>query len=57
MNGAGYFTTMVRSFCLCEKPSIITVILFEFLAYWNEYIISMTMLTDRTALARRRWPA
>ena len=46
MDGAGYFTTMVRIILPMAKPSIITVILFEFLAYWNEYIISMTMLTD-----------
>ena len=27
------------------KPSIITIVLFNFLAFWNEYIISMTLLT------------
>jgi len=46
VDGAGYFTTMVRIILPMAKPSIITVILFQFLAYWNEYIISMTMLTD-----------
>ncbi len=46
VDGASYFTTMVRIILPMAKPSIITVILFEFLAYWNEYIISMTMLTD-----------
>ena len=46
VDGAGYFTTMVRIILPMAKPSIITVILFDFLAYWNEYIISMTMLTD-----------
>ena len=25
------------------KPSIITVILFNFLSFWNEYIIAMTL--------------
>ena len=29
------------------KPSIITVILFNFLSFWNEYIISMTLLTEK----------
>lgn len=48
VDGAGYFTTMIRIILPMAKPSIITVILFEFLAYWNEYIISMTMLTDPT---------
>ena len=46
VDGAGYFTTMVRIILPMAKPSIVTVILFEFLAYWNEYIISQTMLTD-----------
>ena len=46
VDGAGYFTTMVRIILPMAKPSVVTVILFEFLSYWNEYIISMTMLTD-----------
>ena len=28
------------------KPSIITVILFNFLSFWNEYIISMTLMSS-----------
>ncbi len=28
------------------RPSIITVILFNFLSFWNEYIIAITLLTD-----------
>lgn len=28
------------------QPSIITVILFNFLSFWNEYIIAMTLLSD-----------
>ena len=28
------------------KPSIITIVLFNFLGFWNEYIISMTLLVD-----------
>lgn len=46
VDGAGYFTTMVRIIMPMAKPSIVTVILFNFLSYWNEYIISMTLLTD-----------
>ncbi len=45
MDGAGYFRTMVQIIIPMAKPSIITVILFNFLSFWNEYIISMTMLT------------
>ncbi len=27
------------------RPSVITVILFNFLAFWNEYIIALTFMT------------
>lgn len=45
VDGAGYFRTMVQIIIPMAKPSIVTIILFNFLAFWNEYIISMTMLT------------
>ncbi len=45
VDGAGYFYTMVRVIIPMAKPSVVTVILFNFLAFWNEYIISMTLLT------------
>ena len=31
------------------RPAIITVILFNFLSFWNEYIIAITLMTDETA--------
>lgn len=45
VDGSGYFRTMIKIMMPMAKPSIITVILFNFLAFWNEYIISMTLLT------------
>ncbi len=45
IDGAGYFSTMVKIMFPLAKPSIITVILFNFLSFWNEYIISMTLLS------------
>ena len=45
VDGCGYFRTMVTIMMPMAKPSIITVILFNFLSFWNEYIISMTLLT------------
>lgn len=50
IDGCGYFKTMVKIMFPMAKPSIITVILFNFLAFWNEYIISLTLLTgaDKT---------
>lgn len=46
VDGAGYFTTMIKIIFPMAKPSIITVILFNFLSFWNEYIIAMTLLSD-----------
>ena len=45
VDGAGYFRTMIQIIFPMAKPSIITVLLFNFLSFWNEYIISMTLLT------------
>lgn len=46
IDGAGYFRTMTDIMIPMAKPSIITVILFNFLAFWNEYIMALTILTD-----------
>ena len=44
IDGADHFTTMVKVMAPMARPSIITVILFNFLAFWNEYIIALTLL-------------
>ena len=46
IDGAGYMTTMVKIIFPMAKPSIITIILFNFLSFWNEYIISMTLMNS-----------
>ena len=46
IDGAGYFATMIRIIFPMAKPSIITIILFNFLSFWNEYIISMTLMSS-----------
>ncbi|MDO4261310.1 MAG: carbohydrate ABC transporter permease [Eubacteriales bacterium] len=48
IDGAGYGTTMVKIIFPMAKPSIITIILFNFLSFWNEYIISMTLMSSAT---------
>ena len=45
IDGAGYTKTMTRIIFPMAQPSILTVILFNFLAFWNEYIISMTLMS------------
>jgi N-acetylglucosamine transport system permease protein len=50
VDGSGYFRTMLTIMMPMARPSIVTVILFNFLSFWNEYIISLTLLTkmDKT---------
>ena len=48
IDGAGYGTTMLRIIFPMAQPSIITIILFNFLSFWNEYIISMTLMSSAT---------
>lgn len=45
VDGSGYFKTMVSIMMPMARPAIVTVILFNFLSFWNEYIIAMTLLT------------
>jgi N-acetylglucosamine transport system permease protein len=47
IDGAGYGRTMLQVIFPMAKPSIITVILFNFLSFWNEYIIIKTLVTER----------
>ncbi|MFD4704900.1 carbohydrate ABC transporter permease [Gottfriedia sp. NPDC058432] len=44
VDGAGYFKTMILIMIPMARPSIIAVILFNFLSFWNEYIIALTLL-------------
>lgn len=45
VDGSGYYHTMIKVMMPMAKPSIITIVLFNFLAFWNEYILSMTLMT------------
>lgn len=49
IDGAGHFRTMVDIIIPMAKPAVITVILFNFLSFWNEYILALTLMTsDKT---------
>lgn len=48
IDGATYSKAMWKIIFPMAKPSIITVILFNFLSFWNEYIISMTLMSSAT---------
>lgn len=46
MDGCSNFKTLIHVIIPMAKPSILTVVLFNFLAFWNEYIIALTMLPN-----------
>ena len=51
IDGCGYFKTMTKIMVPMAKPSILTVILFNFLSFWNEYIIAYTLMDEHGTLA------
>ena len=46
IDGAGYGKTMIQIIFPMAQPSIVTIVLFNFLSFWNEYIISMTLMSS-----------
>ena len=51
IDGCGHFKTITKIMVPMAKPSIITVILFNFLSFWNEYIIAYTLMDGHDTLA------
>ena len=51
IDGCSHFKTMLKIMIPMAKPSIITVILFNFLSFWNEYIIAYTLMDKHETLA------
>ena len=48
IDGCNHFQTMTKIMIPMAKPSIITIILFNFLSFWNEYIIALTLMSGKT---------
>jgi N-acetylglucosamine transport system permease protein len=46
IDGAGYFATFMKIIVPLAKPGMITVGVFAFLDYWNEYILPLTLIVD-----------
>src|SRR5699024_7329949 len=44
IDGVGYFRSMYSVMLPMSIPSIIIVILFNFLLFWNEYILALTLM-------------
>lgn len=53
IDGCGYFGTLIKICVPLALPSVATVIMFNFLSYWNEYLVVMTFLGS----AKRSLPA
>lgn len=49
IDGCGYFKTMTKIMIPMARPSIITVILFQFLSFWNEYVLAFTFMEKENA--------
>ncbi len=47
MDGCGYFRTFWSIMLPLAKPGIITISIFNFLYYWNEFISALTLITDK----------
>ncbi|MDQ6418299.1 carbohydrate ABC transporter permease [Paenibacillus sp. LHD-117] len=46
IDGCGYFGTLFRIIVPMARPGIITVVIFGFFDFWNEYVLAMTFLTS-----------
>ena len=47
IDGASRFSAMTRIILPMARPAVTTVILFNFLAYWNDFIIALTLLPGK----------
>lgn len=48
IDGCGYFGTLFRVIMPMARPGIITLIVFSFFDFWNEYVLALTLITDDT---------
>lgn len=46
IDGCGHFRCMVSVIVPMAKPGLVTVAMFGFMAYWNEYMLSLTLISD-----------
>lgn len=48
VDGCGYFGTFVRIVIPLARPGIITVIIFNFFFFWNEYALALVLLQSQS---------
>jgi N-acetylglucosamine transport system permease protein len=47
IDGCTYGQILSRIIVPMSKPALVTVIMFDFMEYWNEYIMAMTLLSEK----------
>lgn len=50
IDGCGYFRTFWSIMLPMAKPGIITINIFNFLFYWNEFMLALTFITEKSKL-------
>lgn len=48
IDGCGYFRTFWSIMLPMAKPGVITITIFNFLFYWNEFMLALTFITDKS---------
>ena len=46
VDGCGKLRALVRVVLPLSRPAMVTVVIFSFIAAWNEYIVALTLMTD-----------
>lgn len=46
IDGSGYFRTLVSIIVPLAKPGILTVIIFNFFTFWNEYALALVLISS-----------
>ena len=46
MDGCGPLRALVRIVLPLSWPALVTVVIFSFIAAWNEYVVALTLMTD-----------
>ena len=46
IDGCGYYRMFLKIMLPLAKPGIITINIFNFLFYWNEFVLALTLITD-----------
>lgn len=44
IDGCGYWGTLFKIVLPMSKPGLVTIIMFAFMGYWNEYMLSLTLI-------------